>query len=421
MTTMGGAYNPLGVPGLLGWWSARAPLGLGTVDPADGTALASWADLSGNGRHLVQATGAAQPKYRNARGNLLTYAQATAEGIQTAAPVDTATIVTSRTTASVYATGARARSGTQSFSLAVDGTAWTMRTMYPPHGVAPGGTLSGHAAVYNGGTVAQDFVGIIEWATSAPSYLGATPPGPVVTVQPGTWGVVTVTGTVPASSTNACMRVDAAGAGAEAGVTHNVDEMGLYAGALPAAFLLPYTAPLGRMPGVQFAGAQFLNLGVPLWTVPSDATVYALITPDALPAATVGTVWAQETAAKIRLNDTGQIATLAGWTGASWATQTAPSSPTTLGAVTLSSTRMSATALTAARDSGSVNTAAGDARPMTGGAAGNGFAVGSHNGSSDLLRGVVHELAVYASAHDEGTMHRVERSLAAPYGLGLVA
>lgn len=52
--------------GLLAWW--RADTGVfadtgGTTPATDGGPVARWNDLSGNGRHATQATGASQPTY----------------------------------------------------------------------------------------------------------------------------------------------------------------------------------------------------------------------------------------------------------------------------------------------------------------------------------------------------------------------
>lgn len=56
--------NPLSFSGLQYWYDATQ------ITPvADGTALSSWADLSGNSRTLTQATGSKQPKYKTARIN----------------------------------------------------------------------------------------------------------------------------------------------------------------------------------------------------------------------------------------------------------------------------------------------------------------------------------------------------------------
>lgn len=60
------SFDPRSVPGLELWLDARWPAGFGVAPPADGTVLASWADLSGNGRNAVQATAARQPLYRTA-------------------------------------------------------------------------------------------------------------------------------------------------------------------------------------------------------------------------------------------------------------------------------------------------------------------------------------------------------------------
>lgn len=70
---------PLTMGNLAVWYDARYPAGFGGALPADGTALAQWNDLSGNGRHATQGTGSKQPLFRSANPNLLTYNQATVE------------------------------------------------------------------------------------------------------------------------------------------------------------------------------------------------------------------------------------------------------------------------------------------------------------------------------------------------------
>jgi len=56
--------DPRSLPQLWAWFDAMYVNGFGQAQPADAAALAQWNDLSGNGRHLVQATGANQPLFR---------------------------------------------------------------------------------------------------------------------------------------------------------------------------------------------------------------------------------------------------------------------------------------------------------------------------------------------------------------------
>jgi len=56
--------DPRSLPQLWAWFDAQYPNGFGAALPADAAAMAQWNDLSGNGRHLVQATGANQPLFR---------------------------------------------------------------------------------------------------------------------------------------------------------------------------------------------------------------------------------------------------------------------------------------------------------------------------------------------------------------------
>lgn len=57
--------DPRTLPGLFAWYDASHISGFNAANPADGAAIAQWNDLSGNGRHLVQAVGANQPIYKD--------------------------------------------------------------------------------------------------------------------------------------------------------------------------------------------------------------------------------------------------------------------------------------------------------------------------------------------------------------------
>lgn len=56
--------DPRTLPRLFAWYDANAINGFGQAQPAADAAIAQWNDLSGNARHLVQATGANQPLFR---------------------------------------------------------------------------------------------------------------------------------------------------------------------------------------------------------------------------------------------------------------------------------------------------------------------------------------------------------------------
>lgn len=58
-TAGGGAFSPSDIAGLKLWCKADALTGL-----SDGNAVSSFTDQSGNGNHLVQATGGSQPIYK---------------------------------------------------------------------------------------------------------------------------------------------------------------------------------------------------------------------------------------------------------------------------------------------------------------------------------------------------------------------
>jgi len=61
----GGAFSPASLPNLVAWYKADA----GTSTTTDGVAISQWNDQSGNGHHLVQATGGNQPLYKAAIQN----------------------------------------------------------------------------------------------------------------------------------------------------------------------------------------------------------------------------------------------------------------------------------------------------------------------------------------------------------------
>src|SRR5258706_1092021 len=59
-----GRIDPRSLPQLFAWYDANFINGFGTAQPAADAAIGQWNDLSGNGRHLVQGTGANQPLFR---------------------------------------------------------------------------------------------------------------------------------------------------------------------------------------------------------------------------------------------------------------------------------------------------------------------------------------------------------------------
>jgi hypothetical protein len=56
--------DPRSLPQLWAWFDAMYVNGFGAALPADAAAISQWNDLSGNGRHAVQATGGNQPLFR---------------------------------------------------------------------------------------------------------------------------------------------------------------------------------------------------------------------------------------------------------------------------------------------------------------------------------------------------------------------
>src|ERR1051325_2645969 len=59
-----GRVDPRTLPQIFAWYAADAVNGFFAAQPAADAAISQWNDLSGNGRHLVQGTGANQPLFR---------------------------------------------------------------------------------------------------------------------------------------------------------------------------------------------------------------------------------------------------------------------------------------------------------------------------------------------------------------------
>lgn len=59
-----GRVDPRSLPSCFAWYDASWVNGFGQAQPAADAAVAQWNDLSGNGRHLTQGTGANQPLFR---------------------------------------------------------------------------------------------------------------------------------------------------------------------------------------------------------------------------------------------------------------------------------------------------------------------------------------------------------------------
>lgn len=80
--SIGGAFTPSSVGTLALWLDASQITGL-----ADAAAVSSWSDLSGNGKHAVQATAAAKPTYKTAiqNGRPVVRFDGTSDGLQTPA------------------------------------------------------------------------------------------------------------------------------------------------------------------------------------------------------------------------------------------------------------------------------------------------------------------------------------------------
>jgi len=62
------AFRPTDIPNLILWLDGADPNGTG-VQPANGTAIATWTDKSGQGNNVTQSTGANQPLFQTNQQN----------------------------------------------------------------------------------------------------------------------------------------------------------------------------------------------------------------------------------------------------------------------------------------------------------------------------------------------------------------
>lgn len=239
-------FDPRTLGNLALWLDARYPNGLGGTAPADGTAVSQWNDLSGNGRHVTQGTGANQPLYRSANPNLLTYNQASVE--------------TNTTGLMARGTGfAIARSTSQSMhgSASVQITVPT-GTIQNDWGVSVGTGTSDYVPV----TVGKTYTGVawvktpsasgtltiqIFWRTEAGATITAVLANSTGT---GVWQQLSVTGVAPATAAFAQLVVSYQ----TPSTVWYADAFGVWEGS-STTWVPPVTLPAG-MPVVQFDGAN---------------------------------------------------------------------------------------------------------------------------------------------------------------------
>lgn len=76
----GSAFDARSYPGLLAWWDARYVNGFGSANPSADAMVASWTDLSGNGRTLTQGADTSKPLFRTAGGGGTNYPRVDFDG-----------------------------------------------------------------------------------------------------------------------------------------------------------------------------------------------------------------------------------------------------------------------------------------------------------------------------------------------------
>lgn len=231
------------------WLDARFPNGFGGSIPADGTALSQWNDLSGNGRHATQGTGANQPLFRSANPNLLTYNQATVE-------TDTTGFVSLDGTPSLARSTAQASHGAASLAITSASGALSLAGT-SAHGSLVGAVPATAGATYSASVALRAAVttrigGLyIVWKNSSGALISLSSAS--ASVSSAGWTTLTVTGaTAPANTAYAAIAVGfTAGAASE---VFYADQLGFYAGS-SATWAPPVTLP-GGMPAVQFDGVD---------------------------------------------------------------------------------------------------------------------------------------------------------------------
>lgn len=260
-------FDPRTLGNLALWLDARFPNGFGGSIPADGTALSQWNDLSGNGRHATQGTGANQPLFRSANPNLLTYNQATVETDTTGLSIRDGSPTLARSTAQAAHGSASLAMTTSAAGLQAIGTSGSGTAGFP---VVAGGTYTAHAAIRSAAVSRSGGIYIV-WYTAGGGYL-STSYTTAITTSTSAWVTGTVTATAPAGATYADMRAGVADA-AGASEVHYFDCFGLWGGS-STTWVPPVTLPAG-MPVVQFDGVNdILSATIPALTDSQGITAY---------------------------------------------------------------------------------------------------------------------------------------------------
>lgn len=209
---------------------------------ADATALAQWDDLSGNGRHVVQAVGAKQPLYRNANPNLISYGYATADVNAFVSQQDPGSIVTlTQETITVRNVGTRAvKAVTNGF-----GPYEGIKTPTYDVAVSAGVQVTLSVWVYSSVicTLRVQLLGAIDGV-----FVGSNSP-----VAANTWTRISATGT-PTSTQNCMFYLDT-GPTNDGALALIMQDLQVELGPVATAWVAPVTLP-NNLPTVQFDGVD---------------------------------------------------------------------------------------------------------------------------------------------------------------------
>lgn len=149
--------DPRSLPQLFAWYNANYINGFGAAQPAADAAIGQWNDLSGNGRHLIQGTGANQPLFRATGGpdnrpsvnfvdNTDTMQVAVAGAI--ARPI-TVVAVVKNTVADDAALHRAVTFNAQRIGVALDWTTANAFTALDDQAAMAGGTIAGDITTYH--------------------------------------------------------------------------------------------------------------------------------------------------------------------------------------------------------------------------------------------------------------------------------
>lgn len=247
LTFLANVSYPTSITGLQAMFDARYPNGYSSAPPANGAVIAQWNDLSGNNRHLVQATGSKKPTFQSSAVNKLTYNQASVE--------KDATGLTNKTNCSVARGTTNAAHGLA--SLNVTSSAAGVVEAGTSTGASGTAVLAGtqYTAVHSArsAAVTVDAFCRIYWY-KADGSASATPSsdGTAVALTTGAYTQRTVTATSPTDAAFASVQVVWTAVGASEIV--RMDQFGLWAGT--STTWLPPAGLVNAFPVIQFDGSD---------------------------------------------------------------------------------------------------------------------------------------------------------------------